>query len=391
MKQVQGLSRRVILLTHSEDPILPQMRGALSEQFLCTIAIPLTRGRHLRFLSLSSHANNCNISFFLVSGSVGGVLGSVLHYLEFGLRVTIYFLVRRAEYAGAVVYAVDLPAAPLAWLIARGLHGRFILDYRELYCETDYVTCKRAWEFVERVLAPKADGLVTRNRPRADYLKSKLGLDREFFILPNIPEMCSKVPESREIVERVRSFSRGRRVVIYQGNLTKSRGVLNLVRSWSLNVGDRVLVLAGSADKRNEEEIHEAIRSMGLGSKVLYLGCLDRSTLLDITSACDVGVVIYRNSCLNNYYCAPTKLYEYLACGLPVVAPDFPGVRDLVSEANIGRLFDPEDPASIDAAIRGVLDDIQQYRANVSSVAPRLRWDSVKCSYVAFVRGVLHG
>ncbi|MBI4916785.1 MAG: glycosyltransferase [Acidobacteria bacterium] len=53
----------------------------------------------------------------------------------------------------------------------------------------------------------------------------------------------------------------------------------------------------------------------------------------------------------------PVKLFEYMACGLPVVASDFPSVRRVVEAAGCGILVDPTDAGALAAAIRVLLTD----------------------------------
>ncbi len=52
-----------------------------------------------------------------------------------------------------------------------------------------------------------------------------------------------------------------------------------------------------------------------------------------------------------------TKLFEYMAAGLPVVASNFPVWRELIEDNEVGLCVDPEDPAAAVAAIRWLSDN----------------------------------
>ena len=48
---------------------------------------------------------------------------------------------------------------------------------------------------------------------------------------------------------------------------------------------------------------------------------------------------------------SPLKLYETLACAVPVVVTDFPGQADLVRECNCGLVIRPESPKALADAV----------------------------------------
>ena len=59
---------------------------------------------------------------------------------------------------------------------------------------------------------------------------------------------------------------------------------------------------------------------------------------------------------LNHRLNTPTKLYDAIGAGVPVVASDLPGIAPIVTETGCGELCDPFDPLDIARAIRAILD-----------------------------------
>ena len=53
----------------------------------------------------------------------------------------------------------------------------------------------------------------------------------------------------------------------------------------------------------------------------------------------------------------PTKLFEYMAAGLPIVASDLPAQIDLVMGNNAGILARPEEPETFVQAILQLIDN----------------------------------
>jgi glycosyltransferase involved in cell wall biosynthesis len=52
----------------------------------------------------------------------------------------------------------------------------------------------------------------------------------------------------------------------------------------------------------------------------------------------------------------PSKMFEYWACGLPVIASDLPPIRQFLSPEKNGLLFDPSNAQDLAQTIRSLLD-----------------------------------
>jgi glycosyltransferase involved in cell wall biosynthesis len=59
----------------------------------------------------------------------------------------------------------------------------------------------------------------------------------------------------------------------------------------------------------------------------------------------------------------PLKVYEALACGVPVIVADHPGQADLVREEACGWIVPPDDPAAIARAVGEVITDPGEAKA----------------------------
>ncbi|HET8777902.1 MAG TPA: glycosyltransferase, partial [Candidatus Limnocylindria bacterium] len=101
----------------------------------------------------------------------------------------------------------------------------------------------------------------------------------------------------------------------------------------------------------------------GSGERVHVLPPVASSEVIDVAASADIGVSPIVPSCLNYRYSLPNKLFQYMAAGLPVVASDFPQVREVVEGAGCGVVVDTRRPAEIARAINDVLADPDEARA----------------------------
>jgi glycosyltransferase involved in cell wall biosynthesis len=67
---------------------------------------------------------------------------------------------------------------------------------------------------------------------------------------------------------------------------------------------------------------------------------------------------------------SPVKVFDYLACGKPVVASRIPGTTDLFEGLPAVRLVGPEDPAALAAAVAELLAEPERARALAASARP---------------------
>ena len=105
-------------------------------------------------------------------------------------------------------------------------------------------------------------------------------------------------------------------------------------------------------------EVIQTARAAGIENRVTFTGMVPHSTVPDYLALLDVAVI---PAC--NDHCSPMKLMEFMALGLPVVAPDLPNIREVLQDRRTGRLFRPDDMDDLRACLAEVLADRPASRA----------------------------
>jgi glycosyltransferase involved in cell wall biosynthesis len=67
-------------------------------------------------------------------------------------------------------------------------------------------------------------------------------------------------------------------------------------------------------------------------------------------------------------YASPLKLFEYMYCGLPVIAPDTPNIREILANGANGLLFDRDKPGDFERAMTELVANAP-LRAQLGSAA----------------------
>ena len=142
--------------------------------------------------------------------------------------------------------------------------------------------------------------------------------------------------------------------ITYVGGITRKRGVEEMLAAI-----DRLpatlraeLVLGGSF---HPAALEDEVRQMPGAERTDIRGWLQREQVIEVLAETRVGIVTLHPTpkYLDSY---PTKLFEYMSAGLPVIASDFSQWRRFVEEAQCGVLVDPMDPEAIAEAMQWMLE-----------------------------------
>jgi glycosyltransferase involved in cell wall biosynthesis len=140
------------------------------------------------------------------------------------------------------------------------------------------------------------------------------------------------------------------RAVCYVGGITELQGARVMVRA--IADVDAVLLLAGEL---SPVELRDDLAASPGWGRVVEHGRVGRAELVDILARSKIGLCVYAP--VPGYMLGqPTKVYEYMAAGLPVIASDFPLWRTIVEDNECGLCIDGTDPGVVARSIQWLLD-----------------------------------
>lgn len=140
--------------------------------------------------------------------------------------------------------------------------------------------------------------------------------------------------------------------------------------------------------------IREAVASRGLGGRVLLPGQVPEDTLLKLYRGADLFVMpnVPVPGDIEGF---GVVMLEAGLCGLPVLAADLEGIRDVVSEGRSGHLLPSRDAAAFaDAVLRYHADRAALARASAGAarhVADAFSWGAVAEQYLRIMRSGTRG
>lgn len=299
-------------------------------------------GHQVTVLCLDYRNDDCHESFTerFGSGSVRWVIASVRNILGFEVG-TIYRAIKAVQ-PEVVVGSSDIPCL---WL-ARRLAGLFGVDYAvDLYDNYESFGQARIPGFrrllkisirnagaVITVSSALKEKIVDDYAPSGSIAVMNNGIARSSFSIGDCAaaRVSLGLPVSAKLIGTA-------------GNLSRMKGLDTVYEAWPSIEGlaeDVYLVLAGRVDPK---------LPVPSGKRVIYLGELLEVQVGQLFRALDVGIIPAHDSAFGRY-CFPQKLFEMVACGLPVVAAKV-GAIEQVLRVKPEILFAPGDAESLAAAV----------------------------------------
>jgi glycosyltransferase involved in cell wall biosynthesis len=130
---------------------------------------------------------------------------------------------------------------------------------------------------------------------------------------------------------------------------------------------------------------------------VTFTGALPHDTVPACLAAADIGVAPFDVSAHSplglGFYWSPLKVFEYMAAGLPVVAPALSRLARLVEHNREGLLYDRDDPRALDAALTALADPDRRRAMGVAARARVVRdfsWQAHAAALDARLRRLRH-
>lgn len=196
-----------------------------------------------------------------------------------------------------------------------------------------------------------------------------------------------------ETLTAIVSAKKTRFTVGYIGGLSAERGALVMLDALARlreKGADVHAVFVGPVlpEKPLAERLAAAVR----GGWLTTTGRLEPAEGWSRIAECHVGLAILQPSSnfVDSY---PTKLFEYMALGLPVIVSDFPLWREVVETAGCGIMVDPTDVDALATAISWMCDHPDEAskmgRKGREAVLEHYRWDSQFGKLRAFYEDIL--
>jgi glycosyltransferase involved in cell wall biosynthesis len=235
--------------------------------------------------------------------------------------------------------------SPSYFLLAL-VRRRFVVEVNATLREETHLLSRgpsfllRAARRCETAALRRADVVITvSDVMRARLLESGLDATRVFAVHNG----CNCEPDGERVPEEQTSG------ILFVGNFKRWQRVELLIDALAGLEDDTRMLLAGRGATAS---LRARTDELGVADRVEFLGPVDHASVQNLMRRSRVLVLAHSND-----YGSPMKLFEYLASGRPVVLPDIPVLREVVTHEEHALLFRPGDHQELTRCLRRLLGD----------------------------------
>jgi glycosyltransferase involved in cell wall biosynthesis len=214
--------------------------------------------------------------------------------------------------------------------------AKLIFDAHELMPESCGGIRKAIWDYIEKRCVASCDNIIMPEKNRIAYFKQKHVNILDPVLLENFPSKAEIPTKKINLFRNLYPIKRDQKIVLYSGGVGPGRHVEELIDSMAVCSDKFVLIILGLAFKGYAKLLAANVKKLGLGDRVFFHDAVPYTDILRYMASCDVGTAFYRNTDVNNYYCASNKVYEYIALDKVLVTNDYPGLVEAVEKNRQG-------------------------------------------------------
>ncbi|MFP4643762.1 MAG: glycosyltransferase family 4 protein [Spirochaetales bacterium] len=295
-------------------------------------------------------------------------LGRILFYTTFMATSVIASLWVRGKTDVVIASSPPLFVGPSGWLVAKLKRAKYVFDVRDLWPkvavamgELNGAKAIRIAEAIERFTYRKADAVTTVTKSFSGEIEKVTQKSKPVELVMNgaMTRLIDTVDRDAAFREL---YAREYFTVTYAGNLGLAQGLGHIIDAAAIleksDPGVRFRII-GSGPKQHE--LVSRAREYGL-SNVEFYDRVELSRALQFLVASDALVVPLVKDDIYRMF-IPSKLFDSMAVGKPVLLSVDGEAREILESAEAGLFYEPESSEGLVRAVRELRSSPEKAKA----------------------------
>jgi glycosyltransferase involved in cell wall biosynthesis len=297
-----------------------------------------------------------------------------LFYAEYNLRLFFYLLFKKMD----GICAIDLDTILPCYYISKIKKVKRIYDAHELFCEMKEIVSRpkiyKAWKWIVRKTVPHFKNGYTVNKPIAD----------EFY------KMYSN---KYEVIRNIAAYNDAKqnqpkeKYILYQGAVNEGRSFETLIPA--MQWVNAPLYICG--DGNFMQQAKELLLKYNVQDKVIFKGMIAPDVLKDFTAKAYIGITLFENKGLSNYFSLANRFFDYIQSAVPQLCVDYPVYKEINDQYEVAVLINELSPENIAAKLNALLNDEKEWQRlneNCKNASKILNWQNEEKKLIAFYKNI---
>lgn len=358
--------KKLVVLSVTNDLATDQRVQKVAQTLLNMGFDVMLVGRLLKGSMPVPHFKHHRMNLFFTKG--------VAFYTEYHIRLFLFLFFKKAD----VLVANDLDTLLPNYLISKVKGLPLVYDSHEYYTEVPELqnnqTKKKIWLSVEQFVFPKLKKVFAVNESIAHIYEAIYKV--KVNVLRNVPRKSALQFDTKLHLRKQLNLPLDKKIIIMQGSgINVSRGGEEAVEAMQF-VENTLLYIIGAGDAL--PLLKQMVFDLKLQHKVFFIAKLPYRELLNYTACADAGLTLDKDNNLNYRYSLPNKLFDYFACGLPVIASKLVEIDKIYVQYPFGVLVPEVTAKTVATAIESINMDSQVYKDwldNIKKASEELCWE----------------
>ena len=299
---------------------------------------------------------------------------------EFLLKLLFHAIQSKASVFHAHHPITLLPAA----IAAKILGSKLIYDSHELATALPGSSRYKNLiiKFYEGILLNTVDRVIMSDgESRAKLFRETHNFNGPIDYIYNCPIYVDTTKRNKDLRKPLKIDSNSP-IICFTGHLGHFSGIDKVVSSMIRWPENSHFVMLGQQHFEYLQPVLYQAGLLSLEKRIHTYGPVPGDDVADWLSSADLAVIPIQNTGSSYYYSAPTKMFEAIMAGIPQVSSNFPEIRRVVLENDIGpvgKLIDPSDEEEIGTTISSLLankSEFVKYQENADILARKVcKWE----------------
>ncbi len=298
---------------------------------------------------------------FLYATANKGVIKRIISFLSF-MTTSLILGLLKSHTDIVIATSPQLFVGLSGLIIAKMKKKPFVFEIRDIWpqsaVELGVIKNKqviRAMEMLENILYSKANMIIVAVKGMKKILVSRGVNGNKIHYIPNGIDEERFNTEKKEFILGKKVELKDKLIIGYIGTIGLAHG-LQIIPEAAAKIRNSNVHFIIIGDGAEKDKLLQTIKAYNL-KNVSFLGVMPREYIPSILGEIDLGFIhlkyipFFKNAAL------PSKLFEIMAAGKPVLAGISGTVSDFIKENDIGYVFKQDDPDSLVNAIENILKE----------------------------------